>query len=202
MIGVVDYGLGNVQAFLNIYRRLGVAATAVQDEAELREADYLILPGVGAFDWVMERLEGSGMVDALNNHVLKKKPILGVCVGMQIMARQSEEGRRNGLGWLDADVSVLDVSMLDHSTHLPHMGWNEAVPTGDSKLFADINNPQYYFLHSYFLSPDSEDIVLSRTSYGDSFVSAVQKNNIFATQFHPEKSHDWGIKLLKNFSEV
>ncbi|MBW7861089.1 MAG: imidazole glycerol phosphate synthase subunit HisH [Rhodocyclaceae bacterium] len=203
MIGIVDYGLGNVQAFVNIYRGLGIEAAPVRNASELAAAKRLILPGVGAFDWAMERLEGSGMIEPLHRRVLGERvPVLGVCVGMQIMARRSEEGIRPGLEWIEADVRLLDSTPLSGRTQLPHMGWNDAEPVVESALFSGIDAPRYYFLHSYFLAPDQDDVVLARTTYGVSFASAVRKGNILATQFHPEKSHGWGARLLKNFAEL
>jgi glutamine amidotransferase len=203
LIGIVDYGLGNVQAFANIYRRLGVDASPVQTPSELLHADRLVLPGVGAFDWAMTRLKESGMLPALNQRVLGDGvPVLGVCVGMQMMARRSEEGVLPGLAWIDADVRKFDSQQFDQRTHLPHMGWNRAIPVRADPLFDGLDAPEFYFLHSYFVVPDQEDLVLARTDYGSRFTSAIRRRNIYATQFHPEKSHQWGIRLLKNFSEA
>lgn len=203
MIGIVDYGLGNVQAFANIYRRLGIAAEPVRNATELAAAERLILPGVGAFDWAMERLEGSGMLDMLNRRVLGDRvPVLGVCVGMQMMARRSEEGARDGLGWIAADVVRFNTTGFAQRTHLPHMGWNDASPVAHDSIFQGLVAPQFYFLHSYFVQPDEAADVLAHTTYGTCFASAIRRNNIVATQFHPEKSHHWGVRLLQNFAEV
>ncbi len=203
MIGIVDYGLGNVCAFENIYRRLGINATAVCTEAELETAERLILPGVGAFDWPMERLASSGMLSALDRRVRTDRvPVLGVCVGMQIMARGSDEGTRPGLGWIAADVKRFDDGWFEGNACLPHMGWNDVAPKPGCPLFRDISDPQFYFLHSYFFKPDSEECIFGTTVYGKPFASAIGQGHIWATQFHPEKSHDWGIRLLKNFAEV
>lgn len=203
MIGIVDYGLGNVQAFANIYRRLGISAEPVRNELELAAADRLILPGVGAFDWAMERLEGSGMLDMLNRRVLVDRvPVLGVCVGMQMMARRSQEGSRAGLGWIAADVMRFDTAGFAQRTHLPHMGWNDVTPMEHDSIFQGLVDPQFYFLHSYFVQPDDGADTLARTTYGTTFASAIRSRNIVATQFHPEKSHHWGVRLLQNFAEV
>lgn len=203
MIGIVDYGLGNVRAFDNIYRRLGVPAQPVRDADELSAAERLILPGVGAFDWAMLRLRGSGMLDALNARVLDDAvPVLGVCVGMQIMGRSSDEGVSAGLGWIPGHVTRLKSQSSDGELNLPHMGWNDVDTSRGEPLFADIFQPQFYFLHSYYFCPDKESSAISTTSYGIDFASAVRRNNIWGTQFHPEKSHHWGIQLLRNFAGI
>ena len=203
MIALVDYGLGNIQAFANIYRRLGIDAFAASSPIDLRHASKIILPGVGSFDWAMDRLQKSGLRDALDEEVLEaKKPILGVCVGMQMMAGSSEEGIASGLGWIDAKVVKFDVSLLNAKTHLPHMGWNNATPIAEDTLFCGLDDPQYYFLHSYYIVPERFEHVLANSYYGLKFASAVRKKNVYGTQFHPEKSHEWGIKLLKNFAEL
>lgn len=203
MITIVDYGLGNVQAFLDIYRRLNIPARNAREAGELDGAERLILPGVGAFDWAMERLERSGMRGALDRLVVEERtPVLGVCVGMQMMADRSEEGALPGLGWIPGDVVRFDERNFNHRTHLPHMGWNEASPVGDAALFAGIDEPTYYFLHSYHYVLRSPDHVLATSRYGGEFSSAICNGNIFGTQFHPEKSHRWGIALLANFART
>lgn len=203
MIALVDYGLGNIQAFANIYRRLGIEAWAAKTPADLRRASRIILPGVGAFDWAMTRLQDSGLREALDEEVLgAKKPVLGVCVGMQMMARSSDEGALPGLGWIDATVVKFDTRLLESKTHLPHMGWNDAKPIDKNTLFATLNAPRYYFLHSYYMKPDREENTLATSNYGGTFASAVRSHNVYGTQFHPEKSHQWGICLLKNFAEL
>jgi glutamine amidotransferase len=203
VIGIVDYGLGNVRAFENIYRRLGIAAEPVRNAAELEAADRLILPGVGAFDWAMARLSDSGMIDALNRRVLNEGvPVLGVCVGMQIMAQGSDEGSAKGLGWIDGWVERFRDEWFNTRTHLPHMGWNDIEVSGIPALFSEMAAPRFYFLHSYFFHAVDEGHVVARTHYGQVFASAIRRDNIWATQFHPEKSHDWGVQLLRNFAEV
>lgn len=202
MIALVDYGLGNIQAFANIYRHLGIEAAPARTANDLRIASAIILPGVGAFDWAMTRLQESGLREALDEEVLgAKKPILGICVGMQMMARSSEEGRLPGLGWVDATVAKFDTRLLASKTHLPHMGWNDARPVRKDTLFSGLDAPRYYFLHSYFMKTDREENVLATSNYGVTFTSAVQAGNVYGTQFHPEKSHQWGVSLLKNFAE-
>jgi imidazole glycerol-phosphate synthase subunit HisH len=203
MIALVDYGLGNIQAFANIYRHLGIEASPARTVDDLRAASKLILPGVGAFDWAMTRLSKSGLRDALDEEVLgAKKPVLGICVGMQMMARSSEEGKLPGLGWIDATVVKFDTHLLESKTHLPHMGWNDTSPISMDTLFSGLEEPRYYFLHSYFMRTAHEKNVLATSSYGEAFTSAVRSGNVYGTQFHPEKSHQWGVRLLKNFAEL
>ena len=203
MIGIVDYGLGNVRAFVNIYERMKVPAALVSSEDGLIDADKIILPGVGAFDWAMERLAASGMIDCLNELVLsERRPVLGVCVGMQIMARRSDEGERPGLGWIDEDVRRFESQAEDPAVRLPHMGWNDVVPRDSETLFRGLGQPRYYFLHSYHIAPRDDGVILGSTDYLGMFASAVRSGNIFGVQFHPEKSHAWGVKLLQNFADL
>ena len=203
MIALVDYGLGNIQAFANIYRRLGIEAYPARTTTDLRQAARIILPGVGAFDWAMTRLQESGLREALDEEVLgAKKPVLGICVGMQMMARSSEEGVLPGLAWIDATVVRFDTRLLEGKTHLPHMGWNDVKPLRSDTLFSGLAASEYYFLHSYFLRPTREEDILAITSYGVTFSSAARSGNVYGTQFHPEKSHQCGVQLLKNFAEL
>jgi glutamine amidotransferase len=203
MITVLDYGLGNVAAFVNIYKRLNLPVEVASTTGQLAKAEKIILPGVGAFDWAMTRLNESGMRDCLDDLVMvKKKPVLGVCVGMQMMAKRSDEGKLPGLGWIDADVYRFDETGFLHQTRLPHMGWNDVIPRDSNCLFKGLLAPRFYFLHSYYFSPVSPDDVLGVTDYNGNFTSVVRHANVFGTQFHPEKSHQWGITLLENFSEL
>ena len=203
MIGIIDYGLGNVLAFSNVYKRLHVPATVVRTAAELAEASRLVLPGVGAFDHAMELLQESGMRETLDELVLSRKvPVLGVCVGMQILAPRSEEGRLPGLGWIAGEVRKFDVARLPQ-LRLPHMGWNDVRPVGSSRLFAGLeNDARFYFLHSYYFECERGGDVLANADYGETFTCAVHSNNIFGVQFHPEKSHHYGTRLLQNFAEM
>ena len=170
MIAIVDYGLGNIRALENIYRSLGIAAEPVKYAEQLSSASKIILPGVGAFDWAMQSLQQSELLDKLNDLVLNKKvPVLGICVGMQMMAKSSEEGRLQGLGWIDATVKRFDESLLNQRTHLPHMGWNDVDASNSCPLFTGIENPLYYFLHSYYVEPNSLSDVVAYSTYGARF---------------------------------
>lgn len=202
MIAVVDYGIGNVQAFANIYKRLNIPVRMVQTADELAEADKIILPGVGAFDWAMSRLEASGMRLMLDSLVLTQhRPVLGVCVGMQMMTKRSDEGKLPGLGWFDAEVRRFDETHFQTKTHLPHMGWNDVTPIAGS-LFVGIASPLFYFLHSYYFEPGDPTQTIATTNYNGLFTSAAANGHVFGVQFHPEKSHQWGVQLLKNFAEL
>lgn len=204
MITIVDYGLGNVQAFANIYKRLDVPVTFAKTANDLTGATHIVLPGVGAFDWAMERLEASGMRATLDRLVLEDgKHVLGICVGMQMMARRSDEGRAVGLGWFDAEVKRFDEAHIQGRTHLPHMGWNDVQPLDAQDLFQEMGpDVRFYFLHSYYFAPNDYGNVLALADYGDRFACAVRQQNIYGVQFHPEKSHGWGIQLLKNFARL
>lgn len=203
MITLLDYGLGNMAAFVNIYKRLNLPVTVAATASQLAGAAKIILPGVGSFDWAMTRLEESGMRDCLDDLVLvKKKPVLGVCVGMQMMARGSDEGKLQGLGWIDGEVKRFNETAFKQQTHLPHMGWNDVTPRNAGCLFKGMVAPRFYFLHSYYFAPYKNADVLGETDYNGNFASAVRSDNVFGTQFHPEKSHQWGIAVLKNFADL
>ena len=204
MVTIIDYGLGNIQAFANVFKRLNIPCSVATAAGDLETAAKIILPGVGAFDHAMERLGNSGMREALDDLVLNRKvPVLGICVGMQILAKSSDEGRSAGLGWIDGVVKKFDSSKLNQQTHLPHMGWNDVVPTGASKLFHKLEkNAVFYFLHSYYFSCSNEEDVIAVTEYGEPFASGVNSQNVFGIQCHPEKSHACGIQLIANFASL
>lgn len=201
MIGIIDYGLGNVHAFANVYKRLNISAAIVRTADELAAADRLVLPGVGHFDHAMELLDASGMRPALDEAVLRKKlPVIGICVGMQILAPSSEEGQRPGLAWIDGHVRRLPGGA---AARLPHMGWNDVRPDAGSGLFAGLEKgARFYFLHSYFFDCAQRKNALAAALHGIDFPCAVHSDNIFGVQFHPEKSHHFGMQLLKNFAEM
>lgn len=201
-VTVVNYGLGNILAFLNVYSRMNIPVQIASKKEDLARAQKLVLPGVGSFDWAMSQLRDSGMREELDELVLKRKvPVLGVCVGMQLMANASEEGQLPGLGWIPGKVRRFSEGMLKTKTPLPHMGWNTVTPK-EHPLFVGIDRPEYYFLHSYFFEPESADYVLAETEYGIPFASAVSLANVLGVQFHPEKSHNWGAQLLRNFAAL
>lgn len=204
MIALVNYGLGNILAFANIYKRLNIEVNIASSPDVLQRADRIILPGVGSFDWAMTRLNQSGLRDVLEDSAIRRGvPVLGVCVGMQILARRSDEGKLPGLGWVEGEVRKFDVTRFTHKTHLPHMGWNDVTPLKGDGLFKNLHSgSRFYFLHSYYFLPSSTEHVLAETDYNGSYASAVRSGNVFGVQFHPEKSHKWGIQLLKNFAEL
>jgi glutamine amidotransferase len=198
-IVIIDYGMGNIRSVVNKIQKAGHKAIVSYETSLIKNADKLILPGVGHFLNGMKRLKERNIIDVLNEKVLQQKiPILGICLGMQLFTNSSEEGNAEGLGWLDAVTVKFTLSDIKHK--VPHMGWNTVDQKKESPLLKDIaNNNQYYFVHSYHVKCHNEADVLTTTFYGYEFVSAIQKENIFGTQFHPEKSHEWGEKLLNNF---
>lgn len=198
MIGIIDYGLGNVFAFGNVYKRLDIPFKVIKNTNDLDNVSKLILPGVGAFDEAITRLRNSGLLESIENLVFKQNiPVLGICVGMQILANRSEEGKLKGLGWIPGEVKKFNSK---DGFPLPHMGWNELIIEKKNNLFKNLdNNSRFYFLHSYCFNPLKPEHVLGMTKYCDEFVSVVNEKNIFGVQFHPEKSHANGITILKNF---
>jgi len=203
MITIIDYGVGNINAFLNIYKQLNIPAKTATKVEHLEDAEKLILPGVGHFDYAMQRFNDSGMKDKVNDLVINKNlPVVGVCVGMQMMAKGSDEGSLLGLGWIDAYVHKFDASQVSTKLPLPHMGWNDIQIVKNTPLLQGLEkDPRYYFLHSYYFKCSNSDDSIAETDYGVKFTSAVNHKNIYGAQFHPEKSHHFGIQLLKNFAE-
>jgi imidazole glycerol-phosphate synthase subunit HisH len=203
VISIVNYGSGNIQAICNIYGRLGIAFVVASKPEEVDRGERIVLPGVGAFDQAMNELDRSGLRVALDECALKKhRPILGICVGMQLLAKSSEEGVRPGLGWIDGIVRRFDCAKFQQATRLPHMGWNTVEPVRPDALFKDVDlQSGFYFLHSYYFSCEKGEDELGRTNYGGLYTSVVNRGNIYGVQFHPEKSHQAGIQLLKNFAQ-
>lgn len=205
MICVVDYGVGNIQAFLNVFKRLGVDARRANAPDALGDATRLVLPGVGHFDHAMQRLNDSGMRPRLEEMVLGVGvPVVGVCVGMQMLSGGSEEGELAGLNWVPGRVRAFASNRLSAALPMPHMGWNEVSPNVNSKLFSrgydDV--PQFYFLHSYYFEAKDRQDVAATAHYGLDFDAVVSRGHIHGVQCHPEKSHHWGEQLLKNFVEL
>ena len=204
MITIIDYGLGNIRAFLNVYKRLNIEARAITDVDGLRGATKVILPGVGHFDHAMERLEASGMRSLLDDMVLADKvPVLGICVGMQMLARTSDEGTEAGLGWIDGHVRAFRDFPPTAQLPMPHMGWNDVRPVRPDRLLDQLEtDSRFYFLHSFFFECARPEDALAVAGYGADFACAVRHDNIYGVQFHPEKSHHFGTRLLQNFAEL
>lgn len=204
MITIVDYGLGNVGAFANTYKRMDLPVRVARTADDLASAERIILPGVGAFDHAMDLLDASGMRATLEDLVVeKKRPVIGVCVGMQMLADGSDEGERAGLGWISGRVRHFSHARSNTDLPMPHMGWNDVKPAAGESLFKGLEaDARFYFLHSfYFEAADLADVA-ARTSYGLEFACAVRRGHVQGVQFHPEKSHHFGSTLLKNFAEA
>ncbi len=203
MIVIIDYGMGNLGSIRNMLRKIGAPAEISSRPEVLESADKLILPGVGAFDSGMRSLAEKGMIPLLNRRILEEKClILGICLGMQLMTRESEEGNLPGLGWIAATTRRFRFAGDSANLKIPHMGWNLVKPANRATLFSGLEEPRFYFVHSYHVCCDDPADVLGTTSYGFEFTSAVKRDNIMGTQFHPEKSHKFGLKLLRNFVDL
>jgi len=204
MIAIIDYGVGNINAFINVYRKLSIDIKRATNENDLNGATRLILPGVGAFDHAMSQFESSGMHAKVEKMVIQDKiPILGVCVGMQMLAKSSTEGNLPGLGWIDGTVKRFNSDDIPFETKFPHMGWNKVTFVKQSPLFDDMKaTSEFYFLHSYYFQCNNENNILSIANYGVEFTVAVNHENIYGIQCHPEKSHQDGVQLLKNFANL
>ena len=200
LVGIINYGLGNISAFKYAFKKLNCEVNVISNPDDINLCSHLILPGVGAFDYAIELLKSSRMLDVINkNDLVDKKPILGVCVGMQIFFEKSEEGNNYGLGWIKGNVKKL-ASSTKNTIKLPHMGWNSLGNINEkNKLCFNLENDEFYFLHSYHCVPEDKNLIISNTEYGESFCSSVQFENIIGCQFHPEKSHDAGLGIFSNF---
>lgn len=204
MITIIDYGLGNVGAFANLYKRMNLPTRFARTASDLEQAERIVLPGVGAFDHAMDLLDASGMRPNLERRVMEDGvPIVGVCVGMQMLADGSDEGSRQGLGWIPGRVRHFSHSSAARDLPMPHMGWNDVRPQPDQPLFRSLEtDARFYFLHSFYFECEAEQDVAARSQYGLDFACAVRKGHIQGVQFHPEKSHHFGSNLLKNFAEA
>lgn len=202
MITIIDYGSGNISAIGNIYEKLKIPFKIAKSPKEVEGAEKIFLPGVGAFDETMSELEVTGFRKVLDHEVLERKvPIIGICVGMQILAESSEEGQLPGLGYIKGKVKKIDESLLEAKPKLPHLGWNVVDIIRPNPIFDEIDHEiGFYFLHTYYFECSDPNDVLATTHYGKNFSSAVNHKNIYGFQFHPEKSHHNGVKLLHNFA--
>ena len=204
MITILDYGSGNINALKNIYERLNIPYDFATTIEQIAKADHILLPGVGAFDETISTLQRKGFSEILNKKILEEKvPILGICVGMQMLADTSEEGTLNGLGWIPGKVKKFDKNLIPDKPKIPHLGWNSVEISRNCSLFEDID-PEvgFYFVHSYYFECADESDIICKTMYGNTFHSAVNRENVYGVQFHPEKSHDNGIQLLRNFARL
>jgi len=203
MIVIVDYGVGNLGSIVNMLKKVGVKAVASSDPDVIGRAEKLILPGIGAFDAGMEKLNERGLVPLLNQLVLEKKvPVLGLCLGLQLMTKGSEEGKLPGLGWFEAETVRYKFGLDQAYLKIPHMGWNTIEIRRPHPLLSELEpESRFYFVHSFYVHCDHEEAVLAETDYGGYFHSVIGEGNILGAQFHPEKSHKYGLRLLKNYAE-
>ncbi|EIF51008.1 MULTISPECIES: imidazole glycerol phosphate synthase subunit HisH [Sulfurovum] len=203
MIGIVDYNMGNLASVINAFAKVGADATLESDPSKLGQYDKLILPGVGAYGDAMEHLKANGMDKAVIDFAASGKPLLGICLGMQLLFESSEEfGQTQGLGLIPGKVVAFDEKKFDHHLKVPHMGWNELFQQKETAIFAGLNKDFYlYFVHSFHAVCDDQ-YVIGKTHYGYEFVSAVQNGNIYGIQPHPEKSHENGLKIIENFTKL
>lgn len=202
MIVIVDYQMGNPGSIRNMLKKFGVPSLISSELADIESATKLVLPGVGSFDRAIQNLHDRGMFEVLNRKVRAgRTPILGICLGMQLMTRRSEEGILDGFGWIDAEtVRFRD---LAPGMKVPHMGWNRIAPARRHPILEGLGeNPRFYFVHSYFVRCASRGDCLATTAYGPEFDSAIVRDHVIGVQFHPEKSHKFGMRLLKNFADL
>lgn len=202
MITIIDYGMGNLGSVKNMLKKIGEKSLITSKKEDIEKAHKILLPGVGSFDSAVKNLQKLNLIDVIKKRVLEDKiPIMGICLGMQLLTKGSEEGTLEGFGFIDAYASKF--FFKNQSLPIPHMGWNTVNQKKDSNLFFDKNvqNKRFYFVHSYAVQCNNEDDILTTTYYGYEFVSCFEKENIMGCQFHPEKSHKFGMKLLRNFVE-
>ena len=204
MLVIIDYGIGNLGSIRNMLKKIGVESLISSDRSDIQKAKKLILPGVGSFDHGMSKLVEAGFVDVLNEKVIHQKtPILGICLGVQLFTKKSEEGKLNGLGWFDAETVKFDLGKDAGNKKIPHMGWNDVTCDPYSRLFKGMYpDPRFYFVHSYHLKAADTKEVCCKSVYAYEFAAGLEKENIVGVQFHPEKSHKFGMKVLNNFCEL
>lgn len=198
---VINSGVGNLGAIPNMLARLGATARVTLDPVEIESADRIVLPGVGSFDAAVRNLTASGVLEVLRYRVIERgTPLLGVCLGMELLADRSEEGSLNGFGWIPGDVVRFRFDHLDPAPRIPQMGWNIVQSTRDAPLLRDLGDgPRFYFAHSFHFRAADPSHVIGVTDYGGTFASAVQRDNVVGVQFHPEKSHRFGLAIFRNF---
>ncbi len=203
MIHIIDYGTGNISSIQNMLKKIGVDSIISSNPKEISGAKKIILPGVGSFDTGMKLLNERGWVETLNEKVLNEKiTVLGVCLGLQLMCIQSDEGKSKGLGWIDAEVIRFNPGKAAEQIRVPHMGWNSVEELKTVTLIDSKTEQRFYFVHAYHIANVPNEIGWLKTHYGYDFVSGIQKENIYGVQFHPEKSHRYGMELYKNFAEL
>lgn len=203
MVTILDYGMGNLGSVLNMFKKVGAEAKITSDLDEIAKAQKILLPGVGAFDTAMRKIGDLGLKEILDEKILVQKvPLLGICLGMQLLTNGSEEGNLPGLGWIDAQTIKFNFP-VESNLKVPHMGWNVIHIENENLLLKDLGDePRFYFVHSYYVKANSVSNVLASTYHGLNFHSVIQRDNVFGAQFHPEKSHRFGMKLIENFSRL
>jgi len=201
MIAIINYGIGNLASIQNMFKKAGVESAITSDQASIKHASKIILPGIGHFDHCMKEFNASGLRPLIEKRVLEENvPVLGVCVGCQMLMESSEEGTEKGLGWIEGRVVRFRSNMLPAGYKIPHMSWTDVAPKPAQPLYKDIVEPRFYFVHSYHLETDPE-FVSATADYGYRFVASVHRGNIQGVQFHPEKSHKFGLQLYSNFQK-
>ncbi len=204
MIAIIDYGMGNLGSIHNMLKKIGQESIITNDLKIISKADKIILPGVGAFDTAVESLERLKLTSLLNTLVIaENKPILGICLGMQLFSKSSEEGNLPGLGWVNAETIRFRFNSENANLRIPHMGWNKITPKRDHAIFREMAlDSRFYFVHSYHVYCNDESNILATAEYGTTFNAAIFHRNIIGMQFHPEKSHKFGITILQNFADI
>jgi len=204
MITIIDYGAGNIKSIQNMLSKIGAQSQISNKAEDIQNAKKLILPGVGHFKYGMDQLMKSGLIEVLyEKAIVNQIPFLGICLGAQLLGKRSDEGDVNGLGWIDMEVVKFDKSRMGKNERIPHMGWNYISLKQQSSILADLpEDPRFYFVHSYHIKCNTDIDILCTTKYGYEFTAGVKKDNIFGVQFHPEKSHKFGMKLLQNFTNI
>ena len=203
MVTIIDYGMGNLGSVFNMFKKIGVDSVITSDIDEVKKAEKILLPGVGAFDNAMKRINKSGLREVLDYKAVEEKiPVLGICLGMQLLTNGSEEGKEKGLGWINANTKKFQIDQ-ENKLKIPHMGWNRVFTSNSNLLTSNFpEEPRFYFVHSYYVEVENPEDSILKTKYGIQFDSAIHNDNIYGAQFHPEKSHKFGMQLLRNFAKL